>query len=264
MSNSIVKSYVSTNNGQIHFRERAGRRPENETIVFLHQTASSSLMYQAMMESFPEGHRLVALDTPGFGGSFDPEGEPTMAEYGAMLSEALNGLGIDHCHLFGHHTGASIAVEMATVEPGRYATIAMIGPVVLTPEERGAFGDIYPKDFAIKQDGSHVKKMWDYVEELGADSVQLTHREFVDTARAWEGHLKVYRQIWDQDFGALFAKLTMPILIMCSPDDVLWGVFDRAKELRPDATAVTLGGSNFQPDQVPQDVVTALVDFIGS
>jgi hypothetical protein len=39
-------------------------------------------------------------------------------------------------------------------------------------------------------------------------------------------------------------------------------MFQRAKELRPDARAFEIGGSNFQPDEVPADVARALREFV--
>jgi pimeloyl-ACP methyl ester carboxylesterase len=105
--------------------------------------------------------------------------------------------------------------------------------------------------------------MWDYLAEIGAGSaLALHHREMVDTALAWQGHIKVYSRIWDQDFGALLTQVRCPLLLMCSEADVLWPVFDRAIALRPDARRVVLPGSNFQTDEAPGPVAEALARFI--
>jgi pimeloyl-ACP methyl ester carboxylesterase len=256
----IRRGYVDTAGGQVHFRHRAGT---GTPIVCLHQTASSSAMFERVMQQWTGGHPLYALDTPGFGGSYEPSGQPTIAEYGAVLLEATRALGLQRMHLFGHHTGACIAIEMAVADAARVASLAMIGPVTITREEAAMFKSVYPKDFALKADGSHVKKMWDYVAEIGGNStVELHHREFVDTARAWAGHIRVYSAIWDQDFIDLYGRVKAPLWIACSPNDVLWPIFPRAKELRPDAAAVELGGSNFQTDEVPDEVVASYGRFL--
>jgi len=258
----IRKGYVDVAAGQVHYRHRPGR---GTPIVCLHQTASSSAMFERVMALWPGDEPLFALDTPGFGGSYEPDGQPTMADYGAVLLEATRALGLERMHLFGHHTGSCIAIEMACASPERTVSLAMIGPVTITREEATLFKSVYPKDFRLRADGSHVKKMWDYVAEIGGgSSVELHHREFVDTARAWAGHIRVYSAIWDQDFTALYRRVQAPLMIMCSPNDVLWPIFPRAKELRPDARAVELGGSNFQTDEVPDQVVDALSAFIRS
>lgn len=135
------KGYVDTSLGQVHYRHKDG---QGTPIVCFHQTASSSAMFEAFADAFGGPEPIYALDTPGFGGSYDPKGMPTMADYGTAMCHAVKALGFDKVHLFGHHTGASIAIEIATSEPDLVASLMMIGPVVLTAEERQAFGGVYP------------------------------------------------------------------------------------------------------------------------
>lgn len=256
----MQKGYVDISQGQIHYRSKEG---SGTPIICFHQTASSSAMFEKFAAAYNGPEPIYALDTPGFGGSFDPEGMPTMADYASMLGDAIKALGFAEVHLFGHHTGASLAIEIATSNPELVASLMMIGPVVLTAEERQAFGGVYPQPFELKADGSHLQTMWDYVESIGGNSsLELHHREMVDTARAWEGHIKVYSKIWDQDFSALYERVSVPMLIMCAQKDILWPMFERAKEMRPDATAVEIPGSNFQPDEAPADVANAVKSYV--
>lgn len=254
------RAYADIPQGQVHYRHKAGT---GTPIVCLHQTASSSAMFETFAAAYDGPEPIYALDTPGFGGSFEPDGQPSMADYADMLSAAIDALEVGPVHLFGHHTGASIGVEMATRRPDQVASFSMIGPVVTEPAEREFFATIYPKDFSPAEDGSHLDRMWDYVGELGAsNNLSLRHRELVDTARAWQGHVKVYTKIWDQDFTALYRKVTCPMLIMCSPNDVLWTLFARAQEIRPDAVAVEIPGNNFQTDEAPHEIAAALKNFL--
>lgn len=256
------KGYVEIAQGQVHYRMKDG---VGIPIICFHQTASSSAMFEKFAAAYNGSEPIYALDSPGFGGSFDPDGMPTMAEYADMLLDAIKALGFDKVHLFGHHTGASLAIEIATTDPDRVASLMMIGPVVLTAEERKAFGGVYPQPFELKADGSHLKTMWEYVESIGGNSdLELHHREMIDTARAWQGHIKVYSKIWDQDFSALYEKISVPMLIMCAQKDILWPMFERAKGMRPDATAVEIPGSNFQPDEAPTEVAKAVQDYVAS
>ena len=254
------KGYTDTALGQVHYRKKDG---SGTPIICLHQTASSSAMFEAFAAAYDGPEPVIALDTPGFGGSFDPDGMPDMAGYGAMLSDAIKSMGIDSYHIFGHHTGASIGIEMATAEPDRVASLIMIGPVVLTAEERQAFGQVYPQPFELKADGSHLNTMWEYVASIGGNAtLDLHHREMVDTARAWEGHIKVYTKIWDQDFAALYNDVKVPLCIMCAENDILWPMFDRAKEARPDAVPMVIPGSNFEPDEAPSETAGAVKEYL--
>lgn len=256
----IRRGYVDTSLGQVHFRQREdGERHA----VFLHQTASSSAMWQAVMERLPPG-RLVAFDTPGFGGSDDPDRDdaPSMRQYAAWIVEAIDGCGIREFDLVGHHTGACIAVEIVDALAARVRSIAMIGAVPLTAEEREAFREHYSTPMAPTDDGAYLQETWEYLRGLGADSdLELHHRELLDTARAYYGRYQAYSAVWDQDFVAPFQRVQCPMLLMCARDDVLFDYFERAKEMRPDASHRLLEGANFEPDQDPDGTASALRDF---
>src|SRR6185312_10755882 len=92
----IRYGYADTPQGQIHYRERGEGKP----LVLLHQTASSGVMWERAMRLWPEGRRLVAMDTPGFGNSFRPEAKPDgLAWYAARLADLLDALGLDRADL---------------------------------------------------------------------------------------------------------------------------------------------------------------------
>ena len=261
-SHSIRKAYADCSAGQIHYRyldQGQGTLP----IVWLHQTASSSAMYTGVIERLAGSVAMYALDTPGFGGSFDPQGMPDMPQFASWLVEALDDLGITACHLFGHHTGACLVAEIAVRHPERVASAMMVGPVPLSAEEREEFRQHFSTPMSPDADGAYLKQTWDYLETLGAHhELDLQHRELLDTARAYMGRYQAYSAVWDQDFNALFAQIRCPILLMCAEDDVLWPYFARAQAQRPDATAVTIKGANFEPDLDPDGVANAVRNFL--
>lgn len=257
----ISKGYASIAAGQIHYRRLHG---PGLPVVCLHQTASSSAMWVKIMERMAGERPFLALDTPGFGGSFDPpELPPSIGTYAEWLLEALDHLGIGQFHVLSHHTGACIAVEMAARRAERVASVAMIGAVPLTEEERNEFKKHYSTPFAPTSDGGYLKTTWDYLQGLGAHhDLSLHHREVVDTLRAYMGRYMAYTNVWRQDFTTPFEQIKVPMLLMCAEDDVLWPYFDRAKRLRPDADAAVLKGANFEPDLDPDGLVAAYRAFL--
>ena len=88
------------------------------------------------MRALASETRLIALDTPAFGGSVGFDAPPTVELWSEALSDALAALGIRACNLFGHHTGASIAAQIAVDRPGLVRALALSGPPYLIPEER--------------------------------------------------------------------------------------------------------------------------------
>jgi pimeloyl-ACP methyl ester carboxylesterase len=257
----ILKGYANIAAGQVHYRRQHG---PGIPVVCLHQTASSSAMWLKVIERMRGERAFLALDTPGFGGSFDPVAVPeSMAVYANWILEALDALEIPQFHVLSHHTGACIGMELASRHPERVASLAMIGPVPLSPEERNEFKKHYSAPFLPTADGSYLQTTWDYLRGLGADAdLSLHHRELVDTARAYMGRFMAYTNVWRQDFTTPFRAARMPMLLMCARDDVLHPFFERARELRPDADWALLQGANFEPDLDPDGVVSAYRAFL--
>lgn len=257
----ILKGYANIPAGQIHYRRLHG---PGAPIVCLHQTASSGAMWVKVMQRMQGERAFVALDTPGFGGSFDPpQVPPSMRAYAEWIREALDALGIGQFHILGHHTGACIAVELAAHYPERVLSCSMIGPVPLTQEERAEFRKHYSTPFSPTADGAYLQTNWEYLRGLGAHhDLELHHREVVDTVRAYMGRFMAYSNVWNQDWTALYRQIECPLQIMCAEDDVLWPFFGRARELRPDADAVVVKGANFEPDLDPDGVTHAYRAFL--
>jgi len=254
--------YVDAGEGQVHYRRLRGDGPP---LVFLHQTASSSAMWDAVMRRLAGDYDMIALDTPGFGGSYDPDEVPSIGYYTGVMREALDALGVDRYHVCGHHTGVCVAVELAVEDPDRVLSLSMIGPVQLTQAERDEFRKHFSTPFAPTADGSYLKQTFDYLAGLGADGdLALHHRETADTVRAWRGRVQAYNAVWDQDFPALLERVRCPKLMMAARDDVLWPYLERAAEAHPDAVTAVLEGANFEPDLDPDGTANALRDFLAA
>ena len=62
----IKKAYADTSGGQCHYRYQSGA---SDPIVFLHQTPSSSQMFEAIMRRLQD-YSTYAIDTPGLDKAF--------------------------------------------------------------------------------------------------------------------------------------------------------------------------------------------------
>ena len=261
----ITKGYANTPLGQIHFRTTGKLTGDQTPIVMLHQTASSSAMWEKVITHIDGALPTIAFDTPGFGNSFDPEGYLSIGELSEVIVHACDDLGIDAFHLLGHHTGVCLAAEIAVAHPSRTQSVMMIGPVPLTAEEREEFRTHFSTPFSPDELGGYLTNTWNYLQDLGgteAMPLDLMHREVLDTVRAHQGRFLTYSAVWDQDFTALFEQIDAPLLLMCAEKDVLWPFFERACDMRTDAQSATVGGSNFEPDQDPAGVTKAVLTFL--
>lgn len=258
------KGYADSSAGQIHYRYLPG---SGIPLVYFHQTASSGSMWEKVMAKLSDIGPQYALDTPGFGGSFDPpeDSNPSMPEYTAWMREAIKSIGIDRCHILGHHTGACIGVEMAVADPALVQSLTLIGPVPLTADERLEFSKHFGTPFTPVVSGSYLLENWEYLRNLGAHAdPMLMHREMTSQMRAYWGRVQSYKAVWAQDFTDLYQRVSCPLLVGAAPDDVLHAYLARALELRPDAKAMDIDGANFEPDLDADGVASGIRSFIGA
>ena len=95
----IRRAYCDIDAGQLHYRQ-AGN-PQKMPLVLLHQSPSSSVMFEALMQALGDDYWLLAPDTPGFGQS-DPLQEPvSIAAYAKAIQQFLDALNIERAFLFG-------------------------------------------------------------------------------------------------------------------------------------------------------------------
>jgi pimeloyl-ACP methyl ester carboxylesterase len=91
---------------------------EGPPIVFVHGLGGS---WQNWLENMPRlaelGHRVVALDLPGFGASPMPPWEISIPRYGEFLGDFCEQLGLTPCTLVGNSMGGFVAAEVAVGEP---------------------------------------------------------------------------------------------------------------------------------------------------
>jgi pimeloyl-ACP methyl ester carboxylesterase len=258
---SVRCGYVDSPAGQIHYRTKAG---SGTPLIYFHQTASSGKMWLKVIDRLGDLGPHFALDTPGFGGSFDPDSAHPMSTYVDWMAAAVRALSSGPVHLVGHHTGACIVCEMAARYPELAKSVTLIGPVPLTAEERVEFSKHFGTPFTPTITGSYLMDNWHYIDRLGAHADPLLfHREMTDQLRAWEGRVYSYQAVWGQDFTQYYKEIKAPLLIMCASDDVLYPFFGRAQEIRPDAVAVTLKGANFEPDLDPDTVSASIRAHVG-
>lgn len=103
-------------------------------VLFIHGNLASKDWIELAARWFPEDLRVIGVDWRGCGDSDKPAAEPgyanyTMAQHAADMRAALDGLGIDRCHLATHSTGGMIAAHMQLADPDRYGRCLALDPV---------------------------------------------------------------------------------------------------------------------------------------
>lgn len=115
-----------------------GVDPARPTIVFAHGAGMDHSVWPLQARHFAyRGWNALALDLPGHGRSaaLTPEGAllDSIEAMAAWFGELVPALGIERAHLVGHSMGALIALELASRDPGRVASIALLGAAPKMP-----------------------------------------------------------------------------------------------------------------------------------
>ncbi len=168
-----------------------------------------------------------------FGNSYDPAEDPTSTRYYVdVFMGFFRHLKLPKMHLVGHHTGAALSMEMAAVYPDEVLTVGLSGPALATAEEQAIMYEQLCGELSKpKEDGSHLTKVWGYLNSPLYPDLATKNHEVLDTLRAWKGRDQSYACSFKQDKLTYFSKITCPILAMCSKDDVLYSCFHYCKEL---------------------------------
>jgi pimeloyl-ACP methyl ester carboxylesterase len=121
MSTSSIqprRGFADVVGGQVHYWE-AGNG-DGLPLIMLHPSPGSARMLRPLLCVMAVSRRVMALDTRGNGDSSPlPDQAPEIADFAAATLEVIDALGIDRFDLFGSHTGASIAAEIAIQAPRR-------------------------------------------------------------------------------------------------------------------------------------------------
>ena len=264
MPTNTYKGYTAGPFGQIHYQQ-AGKQTD-PAVVLCHQSPSSSEMFRAAYHPLAaHGLRVIGIDTPGFGMSDVPDHPPSIEEYATAIAACIRSLGLNGVTLLGHHTGASIAAEVAVAEPELVARLILNGVPVMTAEERAQYSQALKDspDVEPRPDGSHLMAMWERRIRFtpGWTSLSAMHlgvlQMFIAGDTAWYGH----RAAFDHDAVATIKAIRQPTLILTNTGDDIYYAAARARELRPDfAYAELAGGTHDIVDEQPQawsDVVAA-------
>lgn len=254
---SIRKAYVDVSGGQVHYREVAldnGDPP----LVLLHQTASSSLGYLDLLAELAGDFRLLALDTPGFGASDPLTGDVTLETLAEALVEALHILGVSSCWLYGHHTGAAVAAQIAADHPDLVGRLVLSGPPYLDEaQQKRMRGTLMP--VVLDLDGSHLLRAWQRHLQLASGCpLEVPHRELVLAFTAARPET-AYRAVLDANMDNVLGRVRCPTYMMGGELDTLRRGFDAAHDALPGSVLEVIPGAGiYLADELPALVADRL------
>lgn len=255
----LRKGYVDCSAGQIHFRTN-GVALEDRALLLLHQTASSSAMFERLIAALPADLPIFAPDTPGYGASFVPADPLQISDLARLLAETLHAAGISRCVVFGHHTGAALAVALAADFPTIVDGLILSGPPLLSDEQKAHLAAGLTGS-ELTADGSHLLKVWHRIQSRSPHStLDLVQRETLLTLGA-SSYADTYRAVFAQDFSGQLARLTCRTLVIVGQQDTIRASAEPTRAILGCDLIEIAGAGTYVCDEQPQVVAAIIQDF---
>jgi pimeloyl-ACP methyl ester carboxylesterase len=106
---------------------------EGPPLVFVHGLSGSWPNWLEQLPVFAAaGHRVIALDLPGFGHSPMPTDQISISGYARLLDGLLDQLGIDAAAVVGHSMGGFVGAELAIAFPQRAERLVLVSAAGLS------------------------------------------------------------------------------------------------------------------------------------
>jgi pimeloyl-ACP methyl ester carboxylesterase len=230
-------------------------------VVLLHQTPRSWDEYRDVIPRIAAaGYTALAFDTPGFGASAPVAGDPSIPAWAAAISDALDALEVDRVAVVGHHTGGSIAVELAARRTDIIDALVLSSTALTDAERRAAPPDESSVDAGEDADSLRQSRAAFYPR----DRPDLLDRYVADALRAGALARAGHHVVGSYEMETAIARLTMPVLLLGATEDpYAYPELARLRRVLPQAEVVEIAGGMVPlPDGWPDEFAGAVNGFL--
>ncbi|MEH2246024.1 alpha/beta fold hydrolase [Nostoc sp.] len=268
MNKLIKRAFLDTEDGQILYRIGG----EGEPLFLLHQNFRSGDEFRELMPIFAQKRLVIAMDFLGLGDSDKPPRMYSIEDYAKTVILLLDELGIKTTSIFGNHTGACVAAEVAAAYPERVEKIILCNIDDFNEEGKAALSNKF-ENLKIQADGSHLMQRWS-ARASYIGSAELNHRWVLDDLKGfgypWYAPLAVID--YCQRMEARFRLIKSPTLILSGTEDVKQlerlGFANADKRefiltVIPHAKMIDIeGGTICMMNQIPEEISKLVIEFI--
>ncbi|WP_428149692.1 alpha/beta fold hydrolase [Brevundimonas sp.] len=211
----LSRRYVGGAGQQVHLIE-GGTERDGAPLYCLHATAYSGQSLAPLVRALAPSRRVAAMDTPGYGASDAPAQRLDLPGYVDAVEAAFNAAREGCIDIFGYHTGALIAAELARRHPGRVRRLVLIGVPFFSGDEQAAWRHRLAQPATLTADLDQFRERWDFFVRDRPPGVDLGKgfENFVDELRAWPNGWWAHDAAFRFDVQECFAAIRQPVLII--------------------------------------------------
>ena len=257
----MKRGYIETLDGQqLHYRI-AGDRGD-ASLVLIHQSPSSGAMWDPILpELGRRGYFVIAPDLIGHGASDTREEPPTLHDYADGVWCVLDALQVERAGLLGHHSGASIAIVMATQQPQRIDALALWGVPLMTPEREARLGGERQPDWEHAE--NWIGKRWEGRREASGPgwTCEIGRRALLELLQAGPNSHWLHNAVARTPVEPYLASVQQPVLTICGELDSLYAESEQAADMLPHGRFAPIGTSLDVADQHGSAFVNLVDEF---
>lgn len=247
--NTIERHFIQVGERQVHYR-KSGSGP---AILLFHQSPTSSAELASEVAFFAQHFTVIAPDTPGYGLSSPlPLETPSIADFADAALDLTDALGLTEFGVYGAHTGAMIAAELACRGDRRVAVAVLDGFVVLDEAERTDLLANYFNKPPPSAEGSHLAWAWarirdqmifypwyrkEHAARMKFDVAPAAALQpyLLDMLRAYRGGVPAYCAAFEYDAQHAASTFAVPTYLLNYPADAIADHPERIVSLSPHA-----------------------------
>lgn len=223
----IRRGYVEVAGHQLHYRigQPAGAPVTATPIVCLHQTPTSSIEFEALIRELAIDRLVFAPDMPGYGGSDGPVEPQALEYYADMLAGAIQAAGVLHAGtrravLYGYHSGAVMAAQIALSHSSMVAGIVLHGFPFRPMNERLERLDALPRELDLETYFEKVQWYYDMHVRRGPATISLHDRtrNFAQDMIAGPRYWFAYDAVWRWPYDERLRQISVPSLAIAADE----------------------------------------------
>ncbi|WP_261292943.1 alpha/beta fold hydrolase [Sphingomonas hylomeconis] len=272
----LRRHFVDLDDRQIHVRVRGGIGP---TLVVLHASPGSSAQMVPLMQAIDD-RRVIAPDLAGLGDSdAHPKALPTMADFASDSAAAIERLADGPVDLYGSHTGACVATELAATRPDLVRRVVLDGVPLWSDAERAELAARYAPAVQPDPYGAHLLwahhycrdqlLFWPWYDKsaaaarcIGLPPARELHRLVVEVVKSIETYHLGYHAAFAYPITERLRAVMQPTLCLSTKADPLGLMTARIATLLADARVRRIGDDDALP--APDHVAGAIMDFLAA
>lgn len=259
----IERAFVQLDEGQIHLRRLAPEDPAAPPLLLFHASPASSWFMQDLMLALRQGGvtgEIIAPDTPGNGDSCAPAPEePDIAYFADAARRLCDALGLGTVDVYGTHTGARIACELAAAFPDRVRRVVLDGITEYPDELRDAVIANYAPVVEPDAYGRHLIWAFNFCRDqalffphfmqqpqnrlaVPIPPPERLHRITLDVLKSLDTYSRPYIAAFRYRAFERMGRITAPVLLL-KPDaelELLNRSVARALEILPDGRGASI------------------------